>query len=93
VDQPYPPAGITMVIPAPHGESGPWDRPTSPGTAGTTRHDNAVRGGTLTVVAHEGGRMVAREAIVLAAREVIVLIVVVAFLLWAAHRVVRESRR
>jgi hypothetical protein len=37
--------------------------------------------------------MVAREAIVLAAREVIVLIVVVAFLLWAAHRIVRESRR
>jgi hypothetical protein len=37
--------------------------------------------------------MVAGEAIVLAGRELIVLIVVVAFLLWAARRVVRESRR
>jgi hypothetical protein len=37
--------------------------------------------------------MVAGEAIVLAGRELIVLIVVVAFLLWAARRVARESRR
>ncbi len=36
--------------------------------------------------------MVAREAIVLAAREVIVLIVVVVVVLWAAHRILRESR-
>jgi len=37
--------------------------------------------------------MVEREAILVAAREVIVLIVVVVFLLWAAHRLARESRR
>jgi hypothetical protein len=37
--------------------------------------------------------MVAREAIVLAAREVIVLISVVAFLAWAARKLMRESRR
>jgi hypothetical protein len=37
--------------------------------------------------------MVAREAIVLAAREVIVLIAIMAFLAWAARKVVRESRR
>ncbi len=37
--------------------------------------------------------MVAREAIVLAAREVIVLIAIVAFLAWGARKVVRESRR
>ena len=37
--------------------------------------------------------MVAGEAIVLAAREVIVLIALVAFLAWAARKVVRESRR
>ena len=37
--------------------------------------------------------MVAREAIVLAAREVIVLMVIVAFLAWAARKVVRESSR
>ena len=34
--------------------------------------------------------MVAREGIVLAAREVIVLILVVAFLLWGAYEVARR---
>jgi hypothetical protein len=35
--------------------------------------------------------MVARESIVLAAREVIVLILVVAVLLWVAYEVVRDA--
>jgi hypothetical protein len=37
--------------------------------------------------------MVARESMVLAAREVVVLILVVAFLAWVGHEVVREFRR
>jgi hypothetical protein len=37
--------------------------------------------------------MVARELIVLGARELIVLVLVVAFLLWVAREVARESRR
>jgi hypothetical protein len=37
--------------------------------------------------------VVAREVLVLAARELIVLILVVAFLIWIAYRLVRESRR
>jgi hypothetical protein len=37
--------------------------------------------------------MVARESIVLAAREVIVLIVVVAFLAWVGHEFVNQFRR
>jgi hypothetical protein len=37
--------------------------------------------------------MVARESIVLAAREVVVLILVVAFLAWVGYEVVREFRR
>ena len=37
--------------------------------------------------------MVAHELIVLAARELVVLILVVAFVVWVAYRIVRESRR
>jgi hypothetical protein len=37
--------------------------------------------------------MVAHELIVLAARELVVLILVVAFVVWIAFRLVRESRR
>jgi uncharacterized membrane protein YqjE len=37
--------------------------------------------------------MVARELLVLAARELVVLILVVVFLIWIAYRLVRESRR
>jgi hypothetical protein len=37
--------------------------------------------------------LVARESIILAAREVIVLILVVAFMLWIAREVLRSSRR
>ena len=37
--------------------------------------------------------MVARESIVLAAREVIVLILVVAFLAWVGYEFVKEFRR
>jgi hypothetical protein len=37
--------------------------------------------------------MVARESIVLAAREVVVLILVVAFLAWVGYEVVRELHR
>jgi hypothetical protein len=37
--------------------------------------------------------MVARESIILAAREVVVLVLVVAFLAWVGHEVVREFRR
>jgi hypothetical protein len=37
--------------------------------------------------------VVARELIVLAARELVVLVLVVAFLVWVAYRLVRESRR
>jgi hypothetical protein len=37
--------------------------------------------------------MVARESIVLAAREVVVLILVVAFLVWVGYEVVREVHR
>jgi hypothetical protein len=37
--------------------------------------------------------VVARELIVLAARELVVLVVVVAFLLWIAYRLVRERPR
>jgi hypothetical protein len=37
--------------------------------------------------------VVARELLVLAARELVVLILVVAFLIWIAYRLVRESRR
>jgi hypothetical protein len=37
--------------------------------------------------------MVSHELIVLAARELIVLILVVAFVIWIAYRLVRESRR
>jgi hypothetical protein len=37
--------------------------------------------------------MVAHELIVLAARELVVLILVVAFVVWVALRLVRESRR
>jgi hypothetical protein len=37
--------------------------------------------------------MVARELIVLAARELVVLILVVAFVVWVGYRLVRESRR
>jgi uncharacterized membrane protein YqjE len=37
--------------------------------------------------------MVAHELIVLAARELVVLILVVAFVVWVAYRLVRESRR
>jgi hypothetical protein len=37
--------------------------------------------------------MVARELIVLAAREFVVLIFVLAFVIWLAVRFVRESRR
>jgi hypothetical protein len=37
--------------------------------------------------------MVSRELIVLTARELVVLIVVVAFIVWVAYRLVRESRR
>jgi hypothetical protein len=36
--------------------------------------------------------VVAGEALVLAAREVVVLIVLVAFLAWAARKVMRKSR-
>jgi hypothetical protein len=39
------------------------------------------------------GNLVARELLVLAARELVVLILVVAFLIWIAYRLVRESRR
>jgi hypothetical protein len=39
------------------------------------------------------GNVVARELLVLAARELVVLILVVAFLIWIAYRLVRESRR
>jgi flagellar biogenesis protein FliO len=41
----------------------------------------------------EVANVVAREVLVLAARELIVLILVVAFLIWIAYRLVRESRR
>jgi len=37
--------------------------------------------------------MVAHELIVLAARELVVLILVVAFVVWVAYRIARESRR
>ncbi len=37
--------------------------------------------------------MVARESLILAAREVIVLILVVAVLLWVAYEVLRDNRR
>jgi hypothetical protein len=37
--------------------------------------------------------VVAREGVVLAARELIVLIAVVVFLLWIARQLLRESRR
>jgi hypothetical protein len=37
--------------------------------------------------------MVARESIVLAAREVVVLILVVAFLVWVGYEVIREVHR
>jgi hypothetical protein len=37
--------------------------------------------------------MVAHELIVQVARELVVLIVVVAFVIWVAYRLVRESRR
>jgi uncharacterized membrane protein YqjE len=37
--------------------------------------------------------MVSHELIVLTARELVVLIVVVAFIVWVAYRLVRESRR
>jgi hypothetical protein len=37
--------------------------------------------------------MVARDSIVLAAREVVVLILVVAFLVWVGYEVVRELHR
>ena len=37
--------------------------------------------------------MVARESMVLAAREVVVLILVIAFLAWVGYEVVREFRR
>ncbi|MCW3026869.1 MAG: hypothetical protein JWN81_80 [Solirubrobacterales bacterium] len=37
--------------------------------------------------------MVAHELIVLAARELVVLILVVAFVVWVAYRLIRESRR
>jgi hypothetical protein len=37
--------------------------------------------------------MAGRELIVLAARELVVLVLVVAFVLWVAYRIVRESRR
>jgi hypothetical protein len=37
--------------------------------------------------------MVAHELIVQVARELVVLIVVVAFVIWVAYRMVRESRR
>ena len=37
--------------------------------------------------------MVARESLVLAAREVIVLILVVAVLVWVAYEVARDHRR
>jgi uncharacterized membrane protein YqjE len=39
------------------------------------------------------GSVVAGELLVLAARELVVLILVVAFLIWIAYRLVRESRR
>jgi hypothetical protein len=37
--------------------------------------------------------MVARESIILAAREVIVLILVVAVLVWVGYEVLRDARR
>jgi hypothetical protein len=37
--------------------------------------------------------MVARELIVLAAREFVVLVLVLGFVVWLAVRLVRESRR
>jgi hypothetical protein len=37
--------------------------------------------------------MVARESLILAAREMIVLIVVVAVLVWVGYEIVRVSRR
>jgi hypothetical protein len=39
------------------------------------------------------GNVVARELLVLAARELVVLILVVVFLIWIGYRLVRESRR
>jgi cbb3-type cytochrome oxidase subunit 3 len=37
--------------------------------------------------------MVARELIVLAARELVVVVLVILFVAWVAYRFVRESRR
>jgi hypothetical protein len=37
--------------------------------------------------------MVARELIVLAARELVVLVLVILFVVWAGYRFLRESRR
>jgi hypothetical protein len=42
---------------------------------------------------NRAGGMVEREAILLVLRDLIVLIVVVAFLLWAAYEITREDRR
>jgi hypothetical protein len=49
----------------------------------------------LTGGSHEGYvfNVVGRELLVLAGRELVVLILVVAFLIWIAYRLVRESRR
>ena len=38
-------------------------------------------------------RLVARELIVLAARELVVVVLVILFVVWAAYRFLRESRR
>jgi flagellar biogenesis protein FliO len=37
--------------------------------------------------------MVARELIVLAARELVVVVLLIVFVVWAARRFLRESRR
>jgi hypothetical protein len=50
-------------------------------------------GDTLKVNVKQGGRVVAREAILLAAREVLVLVVVVAVLAWVGFQVFRQQRR
>ena len=60
--------------------------------AGNLGPPERLRGTTLWCRAGQRA-MVARELIVLAAREFVVLVFVLAFVVWLAVRFVRESRR
>ncbi|MCW3067577.1 MAG: hypothetical protein QOI23_497 [Chloroflexota bacterium] len=55
--------------------------------------ETLLRGTLKAYLVEQEGDMVARESIILAAREVVVLILVVGVLAWVGYQFVRDARR